>query len=818
MEHPRLRRWSLACLLALGGVTTSAEAVAQGRYQPQGAAQRHYSEGERLLQAADTARADRDEKEAQARSAEAADAFERAIEADPAYVDAYAKFGLTTYSLGQSERAIARLQPALARSPESPELMFWLGNHLLKAGRPAEALPLLEKVAANVEAFPEASLVLGTHYYKINELPKAQAALEQYLRARPDDAAARGTLGNAYFKSEKYPEAMRAFEEVRRVSPDNIQVQINLGTCHFQLGNFAKAVELLEDALVKEPNRESVVFNLGQAYFQWKKFAEAAKQLRRFVTLKPDSFNGHYFLGSALLEEGPAQDTEALKALAEAARLKPKVAIPQYKIGLIHLRRGALDDAERSLNAARALEPTDPWIVSALGTVARKRGNLELAASLHQLAADGGPDKGRLHANLALTRLARKQMPEAEASVTRALKLDASDGFVQGVAAHVLASAARSRLASGDAPGAEVRLRQALAVTPVGETAAMLRADLAVVLQAVGKSAEALSEAEAAAKAATTSASVAVGRGRVLLGAGRPAEARIAVEASAAAAVSPAGLAIIGAAALRAGDTETAVRTLENAHKSNPAETVSERNLALAHLSRAAAEFREPKEPGAGVESLKAALRNEDALDASLAPRAAYLSLILALRRGDAGAAATWLAKLGTPKETPWLTGAPAGHLAFLGAYTSLLGRREDRTVVALEGSKGVRNKNGLEARVLRRAYERLAERAWANGAVGEATKNLKAAANLGRDAVLDHNLTVIELKANRKAKLEGRFRAMSGNVPEATYNLAVVLEAQGRHEDAYKAFLRYSQLGGTYSAKARDLAEAKRRIFGFAP
>lgn len=820
MRVTRIRPWTLAALLALGGLASApGEAAAQGRYQPQGAAQRHYDEGERLLQAADAARAGKDENEARARYTEAADAFEKAIEADPAYVDAYAKFGLATYSLGQSDRAIARLQPALARSPESPELLFWLGNHLLKAGRADEGLPHLEKVARSAEAFPEAHLVLGTHYYKVNDLPRAQAALEKYLVARPDDVAARGTLGNAYFKSEKYPEAMRAFEEVRRVSPDNIQVQINLGTCHFQVGNYAKAVELLKGALEKDPQRESVVFNLGQAYFQWKKYPEATEQLRKFVAMKPDSFNGHYFLGSALFEQGPSQDAAALASLAEAARLKPKVAIPQYKIGLIHLRRGALDEAERAFEAARTLEPKDPWCLSALGTVARKRGNLDAAATLHQQAVDAAPDKGRLQANLALTRLARKQSIEAEAAAARGVALEPADPFVQQTLAYVMAAGARARLAANDAAGAEARLRQAVGgLSPTDTSLPLLRADLAVALQAAGKGNEATTEADAASRAAPTDAGVAIARGRVLLGAGRFAEARGAVASVPAAAASPAGLAILGAAALRAGDSAAAVQALENAHKANPAETTSARNLALAHLAQAAREFKDPKDASAGVDALKAALKNEDALDAALAPRAAYLSLILALRRGDAGAAGTWLGKLGTPKDTSWLVGAPPGHLEFLAAYAALLGRREDRAVSALEGSKAVRNKGGVEARVLRRAYERLAERAWANGNTNDAAKQLKAASNLGHDAVLDHNLLVLELKANRKAKVEGRLRTLSGAVPEAWYNLAVTLEAQGRHEDAYKAFVRYGQMGGPYAAKARDLAEAKRRIFGFEP
>ena len=87
-----IQRFAFALALAAGACLPPTPAAAQGRYQPQGAAQRHFADGEAALQAADSAAAAGDEAGAQARHAEAADAFEKALEADPAYIDAFAKF------------------------------------------------------------------------------------------------------------------------------------------------------------------------------------------------------------------------------------------------------------------------------------------------------------------------------------------------------------------------------------------------------------------------------------------------------------------------------------------------------------------------------------------------------------------------------------------------------------------------------------------------------------------------------------------------------------------------------------------------------
>ncbi len=797
-------------------------AAAQGRYQPQGAAQRQFEQGLALLQAADAARGEKDEARAREKAGEAADAFERAIESDPAFLDAYAKFGLATYSIDASDRAIARLKPAVEKNPDVPELQFWLGNHQLKAGQTAEGITHLERASRSGDVFPEADLVLGTHFYKAGELPRAQAALEKYLRVRPDDLAARGTLGNAYFKAEKYPQALQAFEEVQRASPDNIQVQVNLGTCHYQLGNYAKAVELLSDALKKEPTRESVVFNLGQAYFQWKKFDDAVRTYRQYVAMKPDNFNGHYFLASSLMEQGPAHDTEALASFAESIRLKPDVAIAHYKVGLVQLRRGSLDDADKSLATAHRLAPTDPWVMSAQGTVARRRGNLDLAGNLHQQAVDAAPDKARLQANLALTRLLRKQLVEADSAVTRAVALDAGDPYVRQTAATVLATTARARLQDNDAAGAEARLRQAITAQP---DAPELRSDLAVVLLAEGKAPEALTESEAASTAAPTNGAVALARARVLLGAGKPAEARAALASAPEAAKLPAAPALLAAVALRTAEPDTAIELLEPLEKAGPLDPASLHNLALARLEKAVRELHDTKDSPAGLEALRAATKTDDALVPAVQARAAYLSLIAALRRGDGAAATQYQARLpGTSAAAALkdlqgaLVGAAPGHLEMLAAFTHLVSRREDRAVAALEALKASHKPNTPEARLLRRAYDKQAEKAWAAGNLADVAKMLKGSAGLGRDAVVDHNQAALELRQNRKAKVEPRLRAVLNQVAEAWFNLGVTLDAQGRHEDAYRAFLHAGQSGGAFSAKARDLAEAKRRIFGFTP
>lgn len=66
--------------VVLAGLLCAATAFAQGRYVPQGAAQRHFQTGERLQQQGDNLREDNEEAGAKAKYTAAAEAFSDAID------------------------------------------------------------------------------------------------------------------------------------------------------------------------------------------------------------------------------------------------------------------------------------------------------------------------------------------------------------------------------------------------------------------------------------------------------------------------------------------------------------------------------------------------------------------------------------------------------------------------------------------------------------------------------------------------------------------------------------------------------------------
>ena len=810
---PRLAPPTLLLLTLFSAGTVAA----QGRYVPQGAAQRHYQEGERFTEQGDALRQEGEEPGAMAKYEAAVEAFEEALDDDPAYIDAYARLGRVYYSLGAYQKALGPLETALRREKGSHELTFWYGQNLIGAGRGEEGLRRLERVAAETDRFPEVYVVLGNQYYSGRDYVRARPAFEQYLRLEPDANAARAKLGNTYFKLRDYRKALSEFEAVRLQWPDNVLVVVNIGNCHYQLGEYEKAVELLQEALRRDPKRQSVLFNLAQSYFQLERQEEALRYYRQFLEFKPQSFNGHYFAGSSLMKLG--RDPEALAELAEAHRLQPKIVHPLYKMGLIHLRAQRTDQAEPHLRRALTLKPGAPWVLSALGTLERQRGRYDDSVRLLQQAIDAQPDAARLHANLAVTQLEAGRVAAAMTAATKALELDSRDQWIRAAAGSVLAAEAARRAGASDLAGAETALGRALELRAGDVT---LLANRALVRVEMGSD-EALEDARSAARASPTSALARYALGRALFAAGDVTAARD--EFTAAYAVRPDAsvAASRGGALLRLGEVAAAIDGLETARKAHPDARALRVNRAVAHYMRAAPRVAKGGSGGQDARDLKVTLAAGADLDLPTAARANYAALVVALRRGEGGDARQALntlsghaAELRKTGVASFLTPkAPTRHIDFLQACTNAQLKRYERAYEVLTPLRAARRKGSPEAKLLRWLYERLGQASFKAGRRKEAAKHFAAARSLGGDEVVANNLLAARWPA-RGQRYEKRWSELSRSVKDALFNYAVALDHAGRHKEAWSAYRRYARGGGAHAEKAREVADAKARIFGF--
>jgi tetratricopeptide (TPR) repeat protein len=485
-------------------------------------------------------------------------------------------------------------------------------------------------------------------------------------------------------------------------------------------------------------------------------------------------------------------------------------------MGLVHLRAKRTEEASRVLARALKLAPDEPWVLTALGTVARQRGELDTATGLQRRAVERAPEKARLHGNLAITEMAAGRLPQAETAATRALELAPDDVWVVSIGASVLSRVARSRALAGELVPAAAAADRALRLAP----SPLSRANRALIHLAQDQLEAAAVLAESAAKEAPELPTALYARGRVRYQRGDLSGARADFSAAYVGSKDPAAASAEGAALVRAGELDAAVDRLDAAHKAHPGDADVRLNRAVAHLLRRLGRLGRGGGNARDVNDLRLALQQEAALPPLWAARGRYAALVTQLRRKDGVAARQHLGRftpLARKAGKRVLDGsAPKRHLEFLTAYTNVLLGQDERAAGLLTGLREVKNRASPEARLLRTVHDRAGLALLKSGRSGEAVARLKKAQAIKRTPQTSHNVAVADFQRGKKKGKDKVFRRLAAEVPEALFNLAVVLEAKGAHEPAFRAYRRYAATGGPHAAKARELADAKQRIFGF--
>jgi Flp pilus assembly protein TadD len=151
-----------------------------------------------------------------------------------------AQQGLAAHQRGDLDAAERAYRAALAREPEQPLALHYLGVVLHQRGGHADALPLLERTAALAAHEPEFHNNLGLVLAALDRNEEAVAAYRRALARKPDHATAWNNLGLALQAMNRLPEAVDAFRGALAHSPAFAQAHWNLALALLAQGEYAE--------------------------------------------------------------------------------------------------------------------------------------------------------------------------------------------------------------------------------------------------------------------------------------------------------------------------------------------------------------------------------------------------------------------------------------------------------------------------------------------------------------------------------------------------------------------------------------------------
>src|SRR5688500_10265140 len=190
--------------------------------------------------------------------------FEKAVESDNQYAEAWARSGFCNEKLGRHSEALEASKKAVNLRP-SAESYFNIGlaSFYLKQYKEA-AEAYRQSIKLDPYNSADAYYALGLVYRDWGKADDEIYAYKQPIRLRPDYTGAYERLGSRYMKSKKFNEAVEVFRQLAALKPGDAIAQNNLGEAYIELNRFNDALESFRHSIRLKPDFGKAYYNLGK--------------------------------------------------------------------------------------------------------------------------------------------------------------------------------------------------------------------------------------------------------------------------------------------------------------------------------------------------------------------------------------------------------------------------------------------------------------------------------------------------------------------------------------------------------------------------
>jgi len=314
----------------------------------------------------------------QHRWSDAINEFRKVTELAPDLAAGFVNLGAAYVESKDYRSAIAPLKRALELNPRLPGAEQMLGYALLAQGSAAEAIPHLERANAQ-EALGIAQLRTGKFSDAVKNLEAALAkhpndpdllyylgraagllsksAFDTLESAYPDSARAHQALGDSYAALRQVPQAEKEYGDALRIRPDTPGIHLSLGQLYATAAQWPQAETEFAAEAKLQPEDAETVYRLGNALLQQGKLKDAREQLQRADRLRPHMPEVLYALGKAASSQGDAAVAEkAWTELVSTEKDTPLAGQAHFGLATLYRKEGKTAEAQREMELYRKVQ------------------------------------------------------------------------------------------------------------------------------------------------------------------------------------------------------------------------------------------------------------------------------------------------------------------------------------------------------------------------------------------------------------------------------------------------------------------------------
>ncbi len=393
--------------------------------------------------------------------AEAAVAFEQALQAEPGNAAAQIGLAETLVVRAHSDEALKLLGGIADADPQATEARILQGRILLSRGQYSEAETIL--LRARDQLPPDTAVLQRAMLWTfLAEAQLAQGKVDsadntQQILARemPELAAGQLLRARVHLARGDYATGIAELQRVLVAAPDFVQARMMLGAAQLSQGNFLQAENQLAQVVDHAPDNIEARKLLARVRLQLDRPDAALRVLTPALEGEGSDPQLYSLAGAAQLRAGNGE--EALATLQQAVRLHPDAEAPRLDLASAYISARRYADALDVLKSTPG-KPSARRAALIVVATAAQQGQPQARAELERLIAEQ-PGNAELLYLAAMYFGSQREFERARVYLGHVLEAAPGNG-------RALRALASVEFAAGNVQAAEQALRRALNTEP----------------------------------------------------------------------------------------------------------------------------------------------------------------------------------------------------------------------------------------------------------------------------------------------------------------------------------------------------------------
>ena len=255
--------------------------------------------------------------------------------------------GLTHFKAKNYDIANNKFEKALEKDEYFHEAYYYSGRCYFELGQADKAIEQFSKAIKNQEDFYPAWYYRGKVYYTQEKYDKALKNYNKALEHNPELAVAYLSRAKIYDLQNKRSKALENYNKNEELAGGNYNLYYNRAVLLKNMGKYQQALNDALKAIDKKPEASDPFILRSRIFRKERKFKKAEKELDNLLNVNPKSAKAYKERADLFLELGKHQ-----KALADLETLTNKLgkrsSTLEYQKGICYAHTGNENRARRS--------------------------------------------------------------------------------------------------------------------------------------------------------------------------------------------------------------------------------------------------------------------------------------------------------------------------------------------------------------------------------------------------------------------------------------------------------------------------------------